>query len=502
MRAPTRLSLIPEVMIVLTLLVIPQTARAGLFDDAVSGEAEETDLAEEGEGEESVSRKGTSDGGLRLSAGGLNFELNGYVRADLWAGKVDGLEEGEIKTGYAETDLQLRIRKGNYGDAFTELRLMAGYRDNEPVVDFDLREAYVNVYAGPVDIRLGHQIIVWGRADAFNPTDNLTPKDMTVRSPSEDDRRQANLALRMHLNFNPIRIEGVWLPIYIASTQPAFSISGPIGFDSPRYPVPYLSNGAGAGRFHVETAAVELSFSYLYGHSTLPGLVLSEVDPAADSAILVARKAYRQHVAGFDFSTTVKDWFGLRGEAAYKHPVDYDSLMEAPNPDLQVVLGVDKEFLGQLSFILQYYGKYVFDWKKEKGSDLIGGSFDPQSYARQTIQMQRFPEAAVKELLSQAALDELAAKNQLISSQTEQWQHMATLRVEWKTLQETLKMEVLGSFNASTLEGLVRPKISYDIADALTVAAGGEVYLGPDDTLYGMLQDSYSAGFAEIKASF
>jgi hypothetical protein len=38
-----------------------------------------------------------------------------------------------------------------------------------------LREAFVGTSAGTVDVRAGRQILVWGRADQINPTDNLTP---------------------------------------------------------------------------------------------------------------------------------------------------------------------------------------------------------------------------------------------------------------------------------------------------------------------------------------
>ena len=62
-----------------------------------------------------------------------------------------------------------------------------------------MREAYVNAYLGPFDLRLGKQIIVWGRADALNPTNNLTPVDFRIRSPLEDDIRLGNVGARAFL---------------------------------------------------------------------------------------------------------------------------------------------------------------------------------------------------------------------------------------------------------------------------------------------------------------
>jgi hypothetical protein len=84
----------------------------------------------------------------------------------------------------------------------------------------DVREAYVNAYLGPLDLRLGKQIIVWGRADLLNPTSNLTPVDFHSRSPIEDDRRIGNLGARAFLRFSPVRLEGAWLPTYAATQMP------------------------------------------------------------------------------------------------------------------------------------------------------------------------------------------------------------------------------------------------------------------------------------------
>ena len=49
----------------------------------------------------------------------------------------------------------------------------------------ELREAYVDVRLGRLDLRLGRQIVAWGRADGVNPTDNLTGDDVTLLVPDE-----------------------------------------------------------------------------------------------------------------------------------------------------------------------------------------------------------------------------------------------------------------------------------------------------------------------------
>ena len=72
------------------------------------------------------------------------------------------------------------------------------------------------------------------------------------------------------------------------------------------------------------------------------------VAPAA-----IDRTPYVQHVVGLDFATAFGDVLALRGEAAYRHPVSYETRVHAARPDVQYVLGVDRAF-GEVSVILQY----------------------------------------------------------------------------------------------------------------------------------------------------
>jgi hypothetical protein len=56
--------------------------------------------------------------------------------------------------------------------------------------------------------------------------------------------------------------------------------------------------------------------------------------------------------------------------------------------------------------------------------------------------------------------------------------------------------------NFTSREVLFRPKMSYDIADALTFTLGAELYSGPDDTLFELIDSTLNSVFVELKASF
>lgn len=424
----------------------------------------------------------------------FGFEIHGHVRGGTYIGKSEGENSAEVKAGFAEADVKLSARVGQWGRAFAEMSVRPAYEAGEWDADFDLDEAYVDLYLGRFDFRLGHQIIVWGRADGINPTNVLTPSDLAERSPYDVDHRKANFGLRTHLNLQPVRIEAVWLPLYRATRLPDVPLDPYVELTEPKLPSRNLKNGTLAGKIHLELPSFETSVSYVFGHPPLPGYAVDSYTIAgADSAIRIARTPYRQHLAGFDFSTAVGRAFGLRGEVAYRHPLD-SSLVEAPNPDLQYVLGIDREF-GPVSVIAQYYGRYVFDWE---AVPVEANPFD-------VGQLGNIPEpvpAVLRGRIEGTLAQRLGEINQLIHNQRYALQHSVSLRFEWLTLHDNLSISAFALANLTTRDWLIYPKVSYSIADGLVLAVGAEIYLGPEGSLLGLAQDLMSAGYLDLKYSF
>ena len=407
------------------------------------------------------------------------FELNGYLRSTFYLGKIPDRDLAETKSGYGEFSLKLRASKGSFGTAFAEVRFRRGAEFGQALSELTVREAFVSTYVGPFDFRFGHQIVVWGRADGINPTDNITPKNMLARSPDEDDRREANFLLRAFFNARPVRIEFIWVPVYRSSVVPTDLFPFPPGImlKDPDYPNARLWNSAVAAKLNLELAAFDGSLSFFNGHSLFPGISFAPPDPEDPiGTVSIMLKSYRVNVFGADFSTTVAGRFGLRGEIAYRDPVeDYIFSPLIPNPELQYVLGIDREFSGNFSLIFQYIGKHIFDFLP------IGEAWGmpmPQE------------------------VSELELNNRIISSQLYENTKSLSCRLGWNLLHETLQLELLGLANLTTEESLFRLKMAYDITDALTFTLGGELYSGPEDTLFDFVEEHLSSLFVELKISF
>jgi hypothetical protein len=233
--------------------------------------------------------------------------------------------------------------------------------------------------------------------------------------------------------------------------------------------------------------------SYLYGYAPLPGFELTNFEGGPDAFVAARRTAYQHQVVGFDFSTAFGEAFALRGEAAYRRPTgDWAGEYYVARPDVQYVLGIDRTF-GTVNVIAQYMGRYVVDWEAEEPSRNL--SYD-YLVAQGVIPSDDRPEYAA------ALKEQLAKTNQILFSQRAEVQHMATVRIEWLLAHDTLSISALGMVNFTTQEWLLFPKIAYKLSDAFSATIGGEVFVGPDETLFGLVDEGLSAGYAELKYAF
>jgi hypothetical protein len=402
----------------------------------------------------------------------LHYELNGYARGGIYVGPVPGKSGYESKDRYGEAALKLRLHKGQWGDAFSELRFRNTNNSASSTSSFYIREAYVSAYLGAFDLRIGQQLVQWGKADGYNPTNVITPLDLLVFSPDEDDRRISNFLIRSFYNCSVLRLEAIWVPIYGSSVLPFSKVEllEGIRLNEPDYPDEAIENSAIALKLHYDGASLDSTLSYFNGFLPMPGLSTHTVT----SILNIFPTAYRIQMIGADFSTTVGA-YGLRGEFAYKEPHEKDNTQQSiPNKQVEYILGLDREF-GNFSLIIQYIGKHVFDYE-----DL-------------TKTHQTSPEFAKYKI---------ALWNRLLSRQLKEWIHAISFRLAWNLCHETLSLELLGQINLSTEETFLKPKLSYDLTDDLTLSAGAQIYHGPDNTLFGLLDKKNSAGFIELKASF
>ena len=326
-------------------------------------------------------------------------------------------------------------------------------------------EGYATLRFARADLRLGKQIVPWGRADGINPTDNLTPRDYTVLLPFEDDQRFGTTGAKLDLLISP---EHTLTMFASPAFEPArVPLPSDVGRVERLEPAHTLANTHGGMRLNKVGEGFDWSLSYFRGFSLLPGAQL-----VADET---ARSTLRLHydritVLGADFARN-HGRFGLRGEIAYVDTSDDSgSAPGIANPYLHWIVGVDRTFFANLNANLQFFQRRVRNHR----------------------------EPAAWETPAQR---DTAMLNALIDGQRDAIANGVSFRVSNKWLNDTLEAEVFAVHSLTRSDSLVRPLLTYAFTDRWKGTVGAEIYRGRSDTPYGSLKANRGA-FAELRYGF
>jgi hypothetical protein len=390
------------------------------------------------------------------------LRLSGSLRGSYWSSSRT-LDDGEHFPG-AALWLKAAPRLG------ADLSLTAeGWVRNADLfraeaTDGALREAYLDWHAGPLDLRVGRQIVAWGRADRINPTDNLTPRDFTLLVPEDDDQRLGVAGVKASLSFAAgVALTGLWLPEFEPHTIPLRETPGVTIRDrAPRETV-----GRWALKLEQTGGAVDWSLSFLDGFDLVPDFA---VDRVGVGFLDVVMKHHRIRVVGADAATTLGR-FGLRGEAAYTFTEDpRGDKPHVKNPFFFLVLGADRTFGESLNLNLQYLFRHVVHHRSPVG-------------------------------IADPVVRAVATDQALVANELDEIQHGASLRMSRKWLNETLETEVQGVLTFTRLDFVVRPKVTYALTDRWRLTAGADVFRGERRSFFGRLRDNTTA-YAEVRWSF
>ena len=303
---------------------------------------------------------------------GLKIYLKGFLRSDVryglpkmnpfWCKKgsssfCHGAKSvSEPGSGFTRNEntarLRLAVRSGSY-KAVAELDFVyAGYareledlgllanRSNLDPFAIEAHALYFDItdfLVKGLDIRIGQQIVTWGKADMFNPTSNINALDLEDALLFGD--RVANSMLKV--DYNPYKdwiLSFVWVPFFRPNQLPASAVYAVKGVDR----IPMVSEGL-RRRLHVErdwaqsflrtgmptvvtearpvlpeyriensqvgfkvagkAAKMDFSLSYYYGRSGIPQPFVERVYDG--DSFLDARTALmypKMHVIGFDWA--------------------------------------------------------------------------------------------------------------------------------------------------------------------------------------------------------
>lgn len=412
---------------------------------------------------ESVVMPAPGDAAWSLPSSLSALNLNGSWRGSYWNISRNPLGRNDL--GIAELWLKAAPHLNNNATLLLEGWTRTQNALHSAGTQSLLREGYVDFMSGAADFRMGKQIIVWGRADQLNPTDNLSPRDNTLFAPEIDDQREGTVAAKGSYNFSGnlsgLAATAIWLPRFRPNKQPIAPAAGIT------YSEHVPTGDQYALKLEQSGQAVDWSLSYFHGFDLNPDMSIQSALPGAFNLSL---QHHRLRVLGAD-AATVSGRYGLRAEVAYTWTED--AAGDNPfvkNPFFYGVIGADRTFFEYLNLNMQYFARQVSSYS------------DPNSIADPLTRT-------------------VAIQQSIIANQQDRLQQGMSLRISNKWLNETLEAELAAVYNVTRSDYLLRPRLGYAFDDHWKGTLGAILFRGHANTFFGLLRDR-SAVFGELRYSF
>jgi len=327
----------------------------------------------------------------------------------------------------------------------------------------DAVEAWARLTAGEVELRAGRQIIVWGRADRLNPTDNLSGRDYTLLAASDDDQRQGPATVQARWGRGNITLDAIWLPEFrpnifpLERTRPGIAVLP----DERRQ-----ANNQFALKLDSSGGTVDWSLSWFHGidrnrdftaRPALPGKIAAIQQTFPDISVL-----------GADAAGTIGT-VGWRAEAAYTRVLGADTPF-IKNDNLWMVAGGDLNLAGGWNINLQYSLRVVF------------GHRDPRRIADPVTR-------------------NIATLSAAVNNQLDRVQNGFTARLARRFANDTAEAEIAIIHYVEPGDTAIRPRLSTSIRDGLRLAVGADIFTGPSNSYFGRVR-SLSAGWLQLTAGY
>lgn len=385
-----------------------------------------------------------------LSLLSQELSFSGYARN--YSGIL--LDDSEYSIVQNTFSLQIEQSKGLVG--FKANPYIYHYQNED--VNFGLRELYLDIFFDTMDIRIGKQQIIWGKADGVFITDIISPKDLTeFLLPDFDEIRLGVTGLKLDYYIGDSTFEIVWLPIFTPTIIPEV---GSIWRVEPEQMVKIddrneeitasLENSEVFGKFSYMNSFADLEFMAGYAwdddfamHVSMPAGVLT-----------ITPEYHRLGIVGGSFNKVVGP-FVFKGEGAY-YSGKYFSTTEMTDIDkvvekdyINYLVGVDYSLFG-VNVFAQFMQKIILDYD-----------------------------------------------DALVNDKTE---NMVTFLASDDYINDTLNLQVFLYYDFVESDALIKPKVTYDLNDGFEIGIGANIFTGSEG-IFGQY-DKNDMVFAKIKYSF
>lgn len=375
--------------------------------------------------------------------------FTGYVR------NYTGMLFSDTSFAMLQNTFSLNIENSKNKVAFKVNPYINHYQNKD--LEMGLRQAYLDIFFNSMDIRIGKQQIIWGKADGVFITDVISPKDLReFLLPDFDEIRMGITAIKIDYymgnntlefvfvpSFTPTKIpeqDSIWNPKMDFIIQPIFDYSQK-GVEQ------NLNNSEVFLKYSVLSSAIDFELMGGLMWDDDPILHTSKsIDPMTSqmTSLKITPQHHRLGLFGGSFSTTLGS-FVIRGESAY-YSGKYFQTMDPLAAD---------------SIIEKNYIHY-----------LIGADFTIAGIKMST------------QFISQVILD----YNDYILK--DQFENTMTFLARKDFLRETLALELFTYIGLNKGDSLVRLKATYKLVDGFDILLGANIFSGDTTGSFGQYGDN------------
>lgn len=302
----------------------------------------------------------------------LELDYKGYLESYTAVLANDDVEWLAIHQGLR---LETTLREDQ---AELTMRLHALYDSlNSQSTVLACREAYVDYLEDAWDVRLGRQIIIWGKADGLIITDVISPKDQSAFMKREfDDMRLAVDAVKLQLHMDAFRIEGVWIPLFVPTKLPEpgslwyYQMDAPdsvlLSLTEAIVPESTMLNSEFGFRLAVNSSWLDLSL-YWYDGWYDDYVVSRQVSQSGSTLQLTMEPKYhRAHMIGLDAAKPMGEFvWRLESGLFINKPFIGEAIHDEQlyrHHEIKSLIGLDWSPGDDWSITGQVYNNYVIDY--------------------------------------------------------------------------------------------------------------------------------------------
>ena len=380
-----------------------------------------------------------------------NIDINGYIRNETGV-----LLNEDTELGLMKNTLNLDLTYRNDDDTLGAKATPYIYYYGEGDYKMDLRELYIDIYLDSVDIRVGKQQIMWGKADGVFITDVVSPKNLTeFLLPEFTEIRMGVNSIKLDYSLDNKTLEFVFTPMFTATQIPLSDSIWGVKMDLPKGAIidkskmsvkPSLENSEFFIKYSLLSSAIDFEVMGGYMWDDEPTLHMKREKTPTGPKLTITPEHHRLGLLGGGFSKDISGLFVLRGEVAF------------------------------------YYNKYFLleNFVEDKNTT-------QKSYVHYLVGLDATPFWDIK---MSAQFVQRAILNYDSNIQDREFDNTMTFLMKKTFLRETLDLELFTYYSISNGDALIKPKISYKYTDELELSAGAYIFVGDKDGMFGQFEDN------------